>query len=86
MNWSPGGRLTRNGCVTVSTSEARASTASRQMNAFTAKLATLATEDLLELIRRMITEEIFNNCFDAAVDEACNRDENLAVTIEAMWA
>ena len=56
------------------------------MNAFTAKLATLATEDLLELIRRMITEEIFNNCFDAAVDEACNRDENLAVTIEAMWA
>lgn len=53
---------------------------------FTARLATLATEDLLQLIRRMITEEIFNDCFDAAVDEACSRDENLAVTIEAMWA
>ncbi len=54
--------------------------------AFTAKLATLATDDLLVLIRRMITEEIFNGCFDAAVDEACSRDENLAITIEAMWA
>jgi len=53
---------------------------------FTAKLATLATEDLLQLIRRMITEEIFNDCFDAAVDEACSRDENLAITIDAMWA
>jgi hypothetical protein len=53
---------------------------------FTDKLATLATDDLLQLIRRMITEEIFNGCFDAAVDEACRRDENLAVTIEAMWA
>lgn len=56
------------------------------MEAFISKLATLATDDLLTLIRRMITEEIFNDCFDAAVDEACNRDENLAVTIEAMWA
>ncbi len=54
--------------------------------AFTAKVATLATEDLLQLIRRMITEEIFNDCFDAAVDEACSRDENLAITIDAMWA
>ncbi len=53
---------------------------------FTAKLATLATEDLLQLIRQMITEEIFNDCFDAAVDEACIRDENLAVTIDARWA
>ena len=59
---------------------------STDMQAFTAKLATLATEDLLQLIRRMITEEIFNDCFDAAVDEACSRDENLAVTIDAMWA
>ena len=56
------------------------------MNAFTVKLATLATDDLLTLIRRMITEEIFNDCFDAAVNEACRRDENLAVTIDAMWA
>jgi hypothetical protein len=56
------------------------------MAAFTAKLATLATEDLLQLVRRMIIEEIFTDCFDAAVDEACRRDENLAVTIEAMWA
>jgi len=54
--------------------------------AFTAKVATLATEDLLRLIRRMITEEIFNDCFDAAVDEACSRDENLAIAIDAMWA
>jgi hypothetical protein len=54
--------------------------------AFTAKVATLATEDLLQLIRRMMTEEIFNDCFDAAVDEACSRDENLAITIDAMWA
>jgi hypothetical protein len=55
------------------------------MTAFSAKLPTLATEELLVLIRRMITEEIFNDCFDAAVDEACRRDENLAVTIDAMW-
>ena len=56
---------------------------STDMQAFTTKLA---TEDLLQLIRRMITEEIFNDCFDAAVDEACSRDESLAVTIDAMWA
>ena len=54
--------------------------------AFTAKIAALATDDLLELIRRMMTEEIFNACFEAAVNEACRRDENLAVTIDAMWA
>jgi len=53
---------------------------------FTTKLAALTTDDLLQLIRRMITEEIFNACFEAAVDEACRRDENLAVTIDAMWA
>jgi hypothetical protein len=52
---------------------------------FTAKLTTLATADLLELIRRMIAEEIFNPCFDAAVNEACNRDADLAFKIEAMW-
>ncbi len=53
--------------------------------AFTSKLTTLATEDLLELIRQMMIEEIFNDCFDVAVNEACKRDENLAFTIEAMW-
>ena len=56
------------------------------LTTFTAKVAALATEDLLQLIRRMITEEIFNDCFDAAVDEVCSRDENLAVTIDAMFA
>jgi len=53
---------------------------------FTAKLATLSTADLLDLIRQLISEEVFNACFDAAVDEACNRDADLAFTIEAMWA
>ena len=53
---------------------------------FTAKLATLTTADLLELIRQLIAEEVFNACFDAALDEACNRDADLAFTIEAMWA
>jgi hypothetical protein len=55
------------------------------MNAFIAKMRTLNTDDLLTLIRRMMIEEIFNDCFNAAVDEACRRDENLAVTIDAMW-
>ena len=52
---------------------------------FTAKLATLSTADLLVLIRQLISEEVFNACFDAAVNEACNRDADLAFTIEAMW-
>ena len=53
---------------------------------FTAKLATLSTADLLELIRQLISEEVFNACFDAALDEACNRDADLAFTIESMMA
>lgn len=53
---------------------------------FTAKAATLETPDLLELIRQMIAEEIFNQCFDAAVGLACDRDPDLAFEIEAMWA
>ena len=56
------------------------------MNTFIAKIQALNTDDLLTLIRRMMAEEIFNDCFNAAVDEACRRDENLAVTIDAMWA
>lgn len=52
--------------------------------AFTAKIACLGTEDLIQLISRMIDDGIFNACFDAAVDEACRRDESLAVTIDAM--
>jgi hypothetical protein len=56
------------------------------MQAFTAKLATLSTQDLLELIRRMISKEVFNDCFDAAVNAACDRDPDLAFTIESMWA
>jgi hypothetical protein len=51
---------------------------------FTAKLTNLATADLLELIRQLIAEEVFNACFDACIDEACNRDADLAFTIEAM--
>jgi len=54
--------------------------------AFTAKLANLTTADLLELIRQLIAEEVFNACFEAALDEACNRDPDLAFTIEAMMA
>lgn len=53
--------------------------------AFTAKISCLGTDDLIQLIGRMIDEEIFNACFDAAVDEACRRDESLAVTIDAMF-
>ena len=56
------------------------------MQAFTSKLATLSNQDLLELIRQMISQEIFNDCFDAAVNAACDRDPDLAFTIEAMWA
>jgi len=53
--------------------------------AFTAKIAPLSTDDLIQLISRMIDEGIFNACFDAAVDEACHRDESLAVAIDAMF-
>ena len=53
---------------------------------FTAKLATLTTADLLELTRQLIAEEVFNACFEACIDEACNRDPDLAFTIEAMMA
>lgn len=56
------------------------------LTAFTAKLTTLATDDLLELIRQLIAEEVFNSCFEAALDEACNRDPDLAFTIENMMA
>jgi hypothetical protein len=53
---------------------------------FTAQLATLNTADLLELIRGLIAQEIYNACLDAAIDEACNRDADLAFTIEQMMA
>ena len=56
------------------------------LSTFTAKLTTLATADLLELIHQLIAEEVFNACFDAALDEVCNRDPDLAFTIEAMMA
>ncbi len=56
------------------------------ITAFTAKLTTLATDDLLELIRQLIAEQVFNACFEAALDEACNRDPDLAFTIENMMA
>jgi hypothetical protein len=56
------------------------------LTAFTAKLTTLATDDLLELIRQLIAEQVFNACFEAALDEACNRDPDLAFTIENMMA
>mgnify|MGYP006269028377 CR=1 FL=1 len=54
------------------------------LSTFTAKLTTLATADLLELIRQLIAEEVFNACFEACIDEACNRDPDLAFTIETM--
>ena len=53
---------------------------------FTAQLATLETADLLEVIRGLIAEEVYNSCLDAAIDEACNRDADLAFTIEQMMA
>ena len=56
------------------------------LSTFTVKLTTLATADLLELIHQLIAEEVFNACFDAALDEVCNRDPDLAFTIEAMMA
>ena len=51
---------------------------------FKAKANTLATADLLEAIRSFIADEIFNECFDVLVDVACDRDPDLAFTIEAM--
>ena len=53
---------------------------------FTAQLATLNTADLLEVIRGLIAQDIYNACLDAAIDEACNRDADLAFTIEQMMA
>jgi hypothetical protein len=53
---------------------------------FTAQLATLNTADLLEVIRGLIAQKIYNACLDAAIDEACNRDADLAFTIEQMMA
>ena len=86
MNRPPGRSQTVRLCATIRRPAGKpATTHLHTLQAFTIKLATLATEDLLQLIRRMMTEEIFNDCFDAAVDEACRRDENLAVTIDAMW-
>lgn len=56
------------------------------LGTFTSKLTTLATADLLELIRQLIAEEVFNACFEACIDEACKRDPDLAFEIEAMMA
>jgi len=60
-------------------------TTAMTLAAFAAKIAPLSTDDLIQLISRMIDEGIFNACFDAAVDEACHRDESLAVAIDAMF-
>jgi hypothetical protein len=56
------------------------------LTTFKDEIAAISTESLLSLISGLIANEIFNACFDAALDEACKRDPDLAFTIEAMMA
>ena len=54
------------------------------LSTFQSKVSTLSTDSLLTLIQGLIDEEVFNQCFDIAVDEACNRNPDLAFQIEQM--